>query len=52
MKKVLFLLFTCLLLVALVIPACKGGGPRREHDKNRRHRADAIYTGQAQLVGR
>jgi branched-chain amino acid transport system substrate-binding protein len=25
-KKVLFLLFTCLLLVALVIPACKGGG--------------------------
>ena len=27
MKKVLFLLFTCLLLIALVIPACKGGGP-------------------------
>lgn len=26
MKKVLFLLFSCLLLVALVIPACKGGG--------------------------
>jgi branched-chain amino acid transport system substrate-binding protein len=25
-KKVLFLLFSCLLLVALVIPACKGGG--------------------------
>jgi branched-chain amino acid transport system substrate-binding protein len=25
-KKVLFLLFTCLLLVALVIPACEGGG--------------------------
>jgi branched-chain amino acid transport system substrate-binding protein len=24
-KKILFLLFTCLLLVALVIPACKGG---------------------------
>jgi branched-chain amino acid transport system substrate-binding protein len=25
-KKVLFLLFTCLLLVAMVIPACTGGG--------------------------
>ena len=27
MKKVLFLLFSCLLLVAIVLPACKGGGP-------------------------
>ena len=27
MKKVLFLLFTCLLLIALVVPACKGGAP-------------------------
>ena len=27
MKKVLFLLFTCLLLVALVVPACNGGTP-------------------------
>jgi len=26
-KKVLFSLFTCLLLVALVLPACTGGGP-------------------------
>jgi branched-chain amino acid transport system substrate-binding protein len=30
-KKVLFLLFTCLLLVALVVPACKSGPPAAEN---------------------
>jgi branched-chain amino acid transport system substrate-binding protein len=28
MKKVLFLLFSCLLLVAMVLPACNGGGEK------------------------
>jgi branched-chain amino acid transport system substrate-binding protein len=31
MKKVLFLLFSCLLLVAMVLPACTGGGETKEN---------------------